>query len=205
MRKIVIILSVLTLIVVDSCGQATKKQVETTNLPPMPWHTINIVWNFKNPNTDIDRLDMDIMIDRDVPTSYSLYISPFNSLFNNIQFYAGIQTNVINTNPIDSSYIAIGKGGIFSRWSTHSDELISLDYTDMQPNGFRESSTTEGNFCSVRCPFIWTKGTYTVSLVKNETIDFKNQPHTWVSYEITDKSKKNFNLYLFNYVSRRNY
>jgi len=161
---------------------------QTEKLPPIPWHTINIVWNFQNQNTDMDRLDMDVTIDRDVPTNYSLYISPFNALFNNIQFYAGIQTNVINTNPVDSSYIAIGKGGIFSRWSTHPDELIGLDYTDMQPNGFRESSTTEGNFCSVRCPFIWTKGTYTLSLVKNETIDFNNQPHTWVSYEITDRS-----------------
>ena len=161
---------------------------QTEKLPPKPWHTINIKWKFQNPNPDIDRLDMDVTIDRDVPTNYSLYISPFNSFFNNIQIYAGIQTNVINTNPVDSSYIAIGKGGIFSRWSTHPDERIGLDYTDMQPNGFRESSTTEGNFCSVRCPFIWTKGTYTFSLVKNGTIDFKNQPHTWVSYEITDKS-----------------
>jgi hypothetical protein len=167
---------------------SSNAQIRTEELPSIPWHTINIFWTFKNPNINMDRLDMDVTVDRDVPTSYSLYISPFNSTFNNIQFYAGIQTNVINTNVADSTHIATGKGGIFSRWSTRPDDLIGLDYTDMQPDGFRESASTEGNFCSVRRPFIWTKGTYTLSLVKNETIDFKNQPHTWVSYEITDKS-----------------
>lgn len=58
----------------------------------------------------------------------------------------------------------------------------------MLSDGLCESASYEGNFCSVRRPFIWTKGTYTISLVKKETVIFKNLPCTWVSYEITDKS-----------------
>jgi len=189
MRKKVIILSVLTLIVVNSCGQATKKQVETTELPPIPWHTINISWIFQNPNSDIDRLDMVVTIDRDVPTNYSLYISPFNATFNAIQFYAGIQTRIGGwKTKLDHTIVSAEKGGIFSRWSSSPNVPISVDYVDMFPDGFCESAGYEGEFCSVRRPFIWTKGTYTLSLIKNETVIFKEKPHTWVSYEITDES-----------------
>jgi hypothetical protein len=132
---------------------------------------------------------MDISIDRDVPTDYFLYISPFNSAFNNIQFYAGIQTNISGwKSKTDSTYTTAGKGGIFSRWSATPEQSIGLEYVEMLPDGLCESAGYEGNFCSVRRPFVWTKGAYMLSLVKNETLIFKNTLHTWVSYEITDKS-----------------
>jgi len=54
---------------------------QAQELPPFPWHTINITWILKNPTTEIERLDMDISIDRDITTDYFLYISPFNSTF----------------------------------------------------------------------------------------------------------------------------
>ena len=161
----------------------------SSNLPPFPWHTVNIAWIFQSPSQNIERFDMDVTIDRDVSTNYFLYISPFNTTFNNITFYAGIQTNINGwRNKTDSTYTPSGKGGIFSRWSTNPDEKIGLEYVDLLPNGLCESAGYEGNFCSVRRPFSWTKGTYTMSLIKNETVNFKDSLHTWVSYEITNKS-----------------
>lgn len=159
------------------------------DLPPFPWHTVNITWIFQNPTTEIERLNMDITIDRDVPTDFSLYISPFNTAFNHIEFYAGMQTDIMGwTDKNQRNYVKVGKGGIFSRWSAIPDEKIGFEYIDLLPNGLCESAGNEGNYCSVRCPFVWTKGAYTLSLVKNETVIFKNSPHIWVSYEITDKS-----------------
>jgi hypothetical protein len=163
---------------------------DNSSLPSLPWHTVNITWIFQNPIQNIERLDMDITIARDVPTNYFLYISPFNSTLNDISFYAGVQTNISGwRSKIDTTNTTAGKGGIFSRWSTNANEKISLEYVDMLSDGLCESAGYEGNFCSVRNPFVWTKGVYTLSLVKNETINFKGKPHTWVSYEITDKLK----------------
>jgi hypothetical protein len=165
-------------------------QSQEPELPPLPWHTVNITWIFQKPTTEVERLDMDISIDRDITQDYFLYISPFNSTFNNIQFYAGLQTNISGwKSKADFTYSIVGKGGIFSRWSASPELPIGLEYIEMLSDGLCESASYEGNFCSVRRPFVWSKGAYTLSLIKNETVIFKNSPHIWVSFEITDKSK----------------
>jgi hypothetical protein len=164
-------------------------QAQISELPPLPWHTVNITWIFQSPSTAVERLDMDISIDKDVPVDYFLYISPFNTSFNGINFYAGIQTNINGwRSKNEQIYSPQGKGGIFSRWEKSAEEPVNLEYVDLMPDGLCESAGYEGNFCSVRRPYSWTKGSYTLSLVKNETIKFNEKLHTWVSYEITDKS-----------------
>lgn len=162
-------------------------------LPSLPWHLMQIKWTYADSIIDFHRIDMDIKIDRDIPTSYYLYISPFNGAFNGQQFYAGIQTN-IGGSPTKENLDEVregGKGAIFSRWSHDQVTPIGMEYVDMYEGGLCASSGSEGEFCSVRRPYVWTKGTYTLSLVKEETINFKGMPHSWVCMTVTDKKDGN--------------
>jgi hypothetical protein len=157
-----------------------------SGLDPLPWHFINIWYNFTN-MPDFQRLDVDVTV-TDVSRDINFYISPINGNFNNAQFYAGIQTNTLGKrSKTDQTHINLGKGGIFSRWSIDNTP-IGLDYVDMFEDGACESAGYEGEFCSVRRPLAWTSGTYVFSLIKEETVIYKSTAHTWVSYEITDKT-----------------
>lgn len=159
-------------------------------LPPLPWHLMQVKWVFSTDSiVDFQRIDMDIEINRDIPTTYFLYICPFNGSFNGQQFYAGIQTN-IDGSPTKENLTVMkiaGKGGIFSRWSHDRVTPIGVEYVEMYDGGLCASAGNEGEFCSVRRPCIWTKGTYTLSLIKEETISFKGEPHSWVCMTVTDK------------------
>lgn len=163
-------------------------ELKNITLPSIPWHLMVLKWDFSDTIMDFRRVDMDIIIDRDISTDYHLYISPFNGTFNGEQFYAGIQTNI---GGFPSKEMAErrdgGKGGIFSRWSYDKTTPIGLEYVEMYENGLCESAGYEGEFCSVRRPYEWTKGTYTISLVKEETVEFKGKPHSWVCLTVTDK------------------
>jgi hypothetical protein len=59
----------------------------------------------------------------------------------------------------------------------------------MFENGLCESAGYEGEFCSVRRPYTWTEGTYTFSLVKEESLLFKGTQHSWVALDLTNKNK----------------
>ncbi len=64
-------------------------------LPKRPWHVANIWWDFEKPVEHFTSLEMDVTIDRDVPSTYNLYISPCGiAKINGLQFYGGIQTNI---------------------------------------------------------------------------------------------------------------
>jgi hypothetical protein len=157
-------------------------------LPDTPWHLMLLTWNFADTIMDFRRVDMDITIDRDVSTDYLLYIAPFNGTFNEEQFYGGIQTHIGGfTTKEMTEHVDGGKGGIFSRWSHDHKTPIGLEYVEVYENGLCESAGYEGEFCSVRRPYEWAKGTYMLSLVKEETIEFKGKPHSWVCMMITDK------------------
>ena len=171
---------------------AQERQIE---MPSLPWHLMQLIWNFSDSIIDFRRMDMEIIIDRDISTDYHLYICPFNGKFNGQAFYAGIQTKIDGYTTKEKSNAKSEpkqggmKGGIFSRWSADQKTPIGLDYTEMFEDGLCESAGYEGEFCSVRRPFEWTKGSYVISLMKNETVNFKGEPHTWVSMEVTDKSQ----------------
>jgi hypothetical protein len=171
-------------------GVRKDAQLKNIELPSLPWHMMVIYWSFKDSIPDFKRLDIDISIDRDIPDTYNLYISPVNSAFNGEGFYGGLQTNINGwKNKDDRKRVHSGKGGIFSRWSKDKAEPIGLEYVDMFENGLCESAGYEGEFCSVRRPYTWTKGVYIFSLIKEETVLFKDAPHTWVALELTDKNK----------------
>lgn len=163
---------------------AKRKNVQ---LPSYPWHMINLWWNFKDTTANFERIDLDVTIHEDVPESYNLYISPMGiALINNISCYGGLQTNINGWSSKESRKREhFGKGAIFSRWNIDETKPIGLDYIDMVPGGLCESAGYEGEFCSIRCPVKWTAGSYTYSIVKGETIQFKGSPHTWFKCELT--------------------
>ena len=161
-------------------------QNNNQNLDPLPWQLINVWWFFTS-TPDFQRLDIDVAV-TDVSSEYNFYISPINTSINDCMLYAGIQTNTLGQrSKSNNTQINLGKGGIFSRWSKDQITPIGLDYVDMFDDGACASSGTEGEFCGVRLPFDWTSGTYTFSLIKENTILYKEVPHTWVAYEITNK------------------
>lgn len=165
-------------------------QRKGVTLPPSPWHLMDIWWYFQNKTENFQRLDIDIHIDRNVPDDVNLYIAPLGlASLNDIGCYGGFQTHIGGWADKNSRQIVhSGRGGIFSRWSKNH-QPIGLDYVDLLPGGFCESNGYEGEFCSVRRPYAWHAGDYTLSLIKEETIDFKNAPHTWFS--LTVKSHQN--------------
>ena len=155
-------------------------------LPPRPWHLVNLWWDFDGPTPEFQRFDIDVTIDRDIPETYNLYIAPVGlGKFNGVSFYGGLQSNVNGWNSKTSRRrVHPGKGAIFSRWSSGKKTPIGLDHVRMRPGGLCESAGYEGEFCSVRRPYDWTAGTYTWSLVKGETVQHKGAPHTWVTCEV---------------------
>jgi hypothetical protein len=149
-----------------------------------PWHLADIWWNFDAPTPHFESLDIDVTIDRDVPSTCNLYVAPCGlGDLSGMHFYGGLQTNA-NGWPSKDEHVRkfIGKGGIFSRWGK---EKLSVNQARGAEGSHFEAADYEGDFVSVRRPFTWTKGTYTWSLraCDIETIDGKD--FTWVSCFIT--------------------
>ena len=161
-----------------------------------PWHMMDVWWILEDAPDDFETIEIDVTIEGDVSSDFNLYISPINTSFNDRLLYGGIQTNVSGwVSKTDQTRVNIGKGGIFSRWGKDMTEPIGLEYVDMFDDGLCESAGYEGTFCSVRRPYTWSEGTYTFSLLKEETVEFNGEPHTWVALEITDwKTAKTYRV-----------
>lgn len=157
-------------------------------LPRRPWHMVNLWWSYEAATPNTTNLAIDITIDRDVPDSYNLYISPVgNGQLNGQMFYGGIQSNINGWKTKESRRrVHPGKGAIFSRWSADKKTPIGLDHVRKMPDGLCESAGYEGEFCSVRRPYAWSKGTYTWSLSKGETEQVKGKPETWWICKVKD-------------------
>lgn len=163
----------------DSPQQMAEKL--GVKLPRLPWHLADIWWKFEKPIDHFESLSMEVTIDRDVPTNYNLYISPVGiAKINGMDFYGGLQTAINGwASKTNQQRVFPGKGAIFSRWSPDKKKPIGLDFVRLAPDGLCESAGYEGEFCSVRRPFAWTKGTYTYSVVKGDTELAKGNPQTW--------------------------
>lgn len=150
-------------------------------LPHRPWHLVDLWWNFAGPIAGFESLSVDITIDRDIPSTYNLYISPIGvAELNGLQFYGGLQTNINGWENKESRVrVHPGKGAIFSRWSPDKRLPIGLNHVRMARDGLCESAGYEGEFCSVRRPYPWTRGTYTYSIVKGDLETVAGEPHTW--------------------------
>jgi len=161
----------------------TAGPVAPAKLPHQPWHTADLWWVFKNPTPHFESMDMDVTIDRDVPSTFNLYISTCGlGELSGVRFYGGLQTNA-NGWPTKEpgDRVFIGKGGIFSRWG----EKISTAYARGIEGTHFEAAGYEGDFVSVRRAFQWTKGTYTWSLRATDTETVDGRDYTWIGCFIT--------------------
>lgn len=150
-------------------------------LPPLPWHMTDIWWQFETPTPGFERLDIDVTIDRNISDAYNLYVAPVGiARMNGMDFYGGLQTNINGwENKESRKRVHPGKGAIFSRWSSDKATPIGLNHVRMLEGGLCESAGYEGQFCSVRRVYPWTKGTYTYSIRKVEKEMIDGKPHTW--------------------------
>jgi Domain of unknown function (DUF3472) len=168
----------------DSMAQAADEK-----LPPQPWHLADIWWAFENPTTNFETLDVDVTIDRDVPATCNLYVSPCGiAQINGLDFYGGLQSNINGwANATNHTRMHPGKGAIFSRWSSDKKTPVGLDNVRVAgPDCLIESAGYEGEFASVRRPFAWTKGTYTYQIAKAQTEIADGQTNTWFTCRVKD-------------------
>jgi hypothetical protein len=158
-------------------------------LPHSPWHVANIWWEFTKPTEHFQSLEMDVTIDRDVPDSYNLYVSPCGiAQISGMDFYGGLQSNVNGwANATNQTRMHPGKGAIFSRWSSDKKTPVSLDHVRTAgADCLVESAGYEGEFASVRRPYAWTKGTYTYQITKGETEIANGRTNTWFNCRVKD-------------------
>ena len=170
-------------------GQPSPREMADAlgvQLPRLPWHLADIWWNFEKPTEDFEELSVEVTIDRDIPSTYNLYIAPVGiAQINGLKFYGGIQTNINGWVSKESrTRVHRGKGGIFSRWSKDEKTPIGLQHVRMKENSLCESAGYEGEFCSVRRPFAWTKGTYTYSIVKTDQETINGKDFTWFACRV---------------------
>lgn len=174
----------------DPCEQPTPDAMAKelgVKLPRRPWHLANIWWFFDGPVKNFESLEMDVTIDRDVPETYNLYVSPCgSSLINGLQFYGGLQTNVNGwVSGDEQTRVHRGHGAIFSRWSSDKKTPIGLEHVRKAADEcLVESAGYEGEFASVRRPYAWKKGTYTWGIYKGETIERDGKPSTWFTCRV---------------------
>ncbi len=182
----------------DECAQASPQEMADAlgvKLPRHPWHVANIWWDFEKPVEHFESLSVDVTIDRDVPSTYNLYISPCGiAKINDLQFYGGLQTNINGwVSAEDRKRVHPGKGGIFSRWSSDKKTPIGLNHTrKAAPDCLVESAGYEGEFASVRRPYAWTKGTYTWEIRRDKTEEMDGKKQTWFNCQVIDANGTKF-------------
>lgn len=177
---------------VDSCDQPSPEamaEAAGVTLPHRPWHVANIWWEFEKPTENFQSLEIDVTIDRDIPSSYNLYISPCGiAKINGQDFYGGLQSNINGwANATNHTRVHPGKGAIFSRWSSDKKTPIGLEHVRVGgPDCLVESAGYEGEFASVRRPYAWTKGTYTYLITKGATEVSDGKTNTWFTCRVRD-------------------
>ncbi|MDQ6630237.1 MAG: hypothetical protein M3Y82_00590, partial [Verrucomicrobiota bacterium] len=163
----------------------------SVNLPPQPWHLADIWWNFQSATTNFESLEVEVTIDRDVPSTYNLYISPCGiARINGLDFYGGLQSNINGwANATNQTRVHPGKGAIFSRWSNDKKTPVGLENVRVAGSDcLIESAGYEGEFASVRRPFPWTKGTYTYQISKGQTKIAEGKTNTWFICRVKDSA-----------------
>ena len=158
-------------------------------LPPQPWHLADIWWTFEHATTNFETLEVEVTVDRDVPATCNLYVSPCGiAKINDLDFYGGLQSNINGwANATNQTRVHPGKGAIFSRWSNDKKTPVGLESVRVAgPDCLVESAGYEGEFASVRRPFAWTKGTYTYQISKAQTEARNDRTNTWFTCRVKD-------------------
>ncbi len=199
----------------DDDGAIVADEVVTTILPPVtrpvytdgpqlppdttvttPWHLTNVRVTFDRAPETFESFCTTFQIEGEAGEDVNLYISPFNGMINQLQFYGGVQTAITGLDA-DGNRTRSGRGAIFSRWSERDTAAIMR-----APGGLIESSGHERDFISVRNDFSWDAGRYRLCLRQSGRVDGAPLPvdyeaediafawdryeHTWVRMEATD-------------------
>ena len=73
-----------------------------------PWGFYSIQWTFESDIKNVQRIDVPITINEDVPDDYQLFVQVAQgTTTDDKDFYGGIQTNIMDK----------GNGAVFSRWA----------------------------------------------------------------------------------------
>jgi hypothetical protein len=178
----------------ESCAQPSPEEMAKAvgvTLPSQPWHVANVWWDFEKTIAHFTLLEMDVTIDRDIPATYNLYVSPCGvANINGLQFYGGLQSNINGWGSrTNQTRVHPGKGGIFSRWSSDQKTPVGLENVrEAGADCLVESAGYEGAFASVRRPFAWTKGTYTYVIEKGATEITDGKTNTWFTCRVKDSA-----------------
>lgn len=160
-----------------------------------PWHMLDVYIILADSVRDFKSISIDIRVRSHIPDGLTYFIAPFNSEFNAIPFYCGVQTASGGKNVQTGIEEQIGRGAIFSRWYERSRKALKT-------TGYYASSDKEGDFISVRNKFHWDTGSYRITLYKSAIIPGKPLPaqfdtksvmfswgqyvHSWVTMSVTN-------------------
>jgi hypothetical protein len=155
--------------------------------PKTPWHLADVWWEAQAPINNFTEATIDFEIIGKVSPDNLLYIAPMGlSKLNDIPFYGGVQTSVSGWKSKDSRILlALGKGGIFSRWSSNKTP-IGLEFAQGDEHTYYHSGGYEGEFVSVRKKFEWDEGKYQYRLKKLNTITNQEGVYTWFGAYVYD-------------------
>jgi len=161
-------------------------QIFEKSPPKTPWHHVNLWFDCELKSEEFLSLSIEFKVEGDISNSDLIYIAPFSSKINGINFYGGIQTM---TGGWEYKYtrknIKVGRGGIFSRWADDGKTPISLDYAQGDYGTLFESAQYEGSFVSVRRKIDWGNGRYQFEIRKitNQEV---NLGYAWYGAFLTD-------------------
>ena len=178
-------------------ADATNTPAAPKRLPGQPWHTADIWWTFAEPTPHFESLEMDVTLDRDVPDTVNLYVSPCGiARMNGMDFYGGLQSNINGwANATNHTRVHPGKGAIFSRWSSDKKTPVGLEHVRVAgPDCLVESAGYEGEFASVRRPWAWTKGTYTYQIARDKTEIIDGKTNTWFTCRVKGADGRTFEV-----------
>jgi hypothetical protein len=184
----------------NSCAQPSPEamaEAAGVTLPHQPWHVANVWWEFEKPTEHFTSLEIEVTIDRDVPSTYNLYVSPCGiAKISGLDFYGGLQSNINGwANATNHTRVHPGKGAIFSRWSSDKKTPVGLEHVRVAGSDcLVESAGYEGEFASVRRPFAWHKGTYTYQISKDTTEVADGHTNTWFICRVRDSQGKSFEV-----------
>ncbi len=173
------------LLLVAALASATAQTNDTPKkLPPQPWHLADVWWTFESVTPHFESLDLDVTIDGDIGTNVNLYVAPCGlGDLGGVKFYGGLQSNCNGwESRTNNTRVHLGTGAIFSRWGKGKLSVNQARGTD---ESHYEAADYEGDFVSVRRPFLWARGSYTWSLRACDTENTNGQDYTWVSCLVT--------------------
>ena len=160
------------LVVAQDASPSTASQKEYVR---MPWHLVDLWWDFGE-DTPFQSFSFDITISDPVPPETRLYLAPIGlGHLSGTAFYGGIQTQLDGNTRSDKQLRKLGPGFLMSMWGERSVDAIRPSM-----GGYLQSSGHEGDFISVRRPYVWDQGVYTYRLTRMDEEQIDGKPHTWV-------------------------